>query len=313
MSILIIGGTGELGRNVVAAAEANWKGEIIATYRTTSPPLPTIQPNRVTWHSLDCSDHAEVRTFLLSISKLDTIAYCAVPKGSNANAKESSTLREGIVSDVVHCAEAAALMGARFIAISTDLVFDGTRPESESYTEDDSANAINVYGKYKTEMESKLLSLSGNIVIARTSLILSLERSKNGEWTSGKGIQFLVDCLKGKFGQIDIFTDERRSMSFADDLGRGVLELCDRECAFERGVIHLSADECTDRWELTKLLAKLLSLDDGIEKYARAGLSKNSGLKGRPLNCELSSTLRKSTLKTNIRGLSERFADLLNK
>lgn len=300
-TLIIIGGTGELGRKVVSAADSSgdtgWKGDIIATFRSSIPPNSS---DRVLWYSLDCSDHKAVRALIASQAKLGTVIYCAIPKGGNAASKNNDALRRGIVDDVVHCAESVALVGARFIAISTDLVFDGKIGGDDVYDETSPPCPLNAYGEYKTEMENKLLSLSGNIAIARTSLILTMEK----EGYYGKGVQFIVDCISGKHGEIELFTDEIRNMSFADDLGKALVELGSEGCG-HTGLIHVASGENTTRWELAKLIAKCLGMEHLLGKYAKSGLSSESGLV-RPLNCSLSTKLCSAVLKTPIDGISKR-------
>lgn len=300
-TLIIIGGTGELGRKAVAAAESSdnsgWKGDIIATFCSSVPPTMS---KRVKWINLDCSDHKAVRALIASQEKLSTVLYCAIPKGGNAASKGNDSLKRGVIDDVVHCAESVALVGARFIAVSTDLVFDGKIKEGYTYDETSSPCPINAYGEYKVEMEKKLLSVSGNIAIARTSLILTLD--DDGYY--GKGLQFVVDCINGKHGEIELFTDEIRNMSFSDDLGRALIELANEACEHV-GIIHVVSDESTNRWELAKLVAKRLNLEDMLGKYAKSGLSVKSGLE-RPLNCSLSTKLKSTVLKTRIEGISQR-------
>lgn len=310
-TLLVIGGTGELGSKVVAAAEATdgsgWTGDIIATYHNS---MPEREPgSRVIWQSLDVSDHRAVRDLLMEPAHLSSVVYCAIPRGGNANAKYSDVLHNGIVADVEHCAESVAMLGARFIAISTDLVFDGKRPVDSSsktggYTEQCTALPINPYGEYKTEMERRLLAISGDIVIARTSLILTFDKDDAGK--CGKGVKFVIDCIHGKHGSIELFTDERRNMSFADDLGKALVELADGARCKHQGLIHLVADECSNRWELALLIAKQMKVEHLVGKHVTSGLSAESGLKNRPLNCELSTKLRASVLNTPIRGITER-------
>lgn len=299
-TLIIIGATGELGRKTVEAACAEdgtgWHGEIIATYYSSAPKSLC---SRVKWQKLDCSDHKEVRTLLASQASLGAVAYCAVPKHGGAAGKGGQAVRTGIVDDVVNAAEAVVMLGARFVAISTDLVFDGNIPAGDLYNEKSTTCPPNPYGKYKVDMEERLSGLSGKVVIARTSLILTLD-----EDYTGKGVQFVVDCMDGKHGEIEIFTDELRNMSFSDDLGKAIVELAKAECSHV-GVVHMVSDDITNRWELAKLLARKLGKEHMLGKYAKSGLSAKSGL-NRPLNCGLSTKLVKSVLKTRIRGVSER-------
>eukprot|EP00177_Eucheuma_denticulatum_P005734 GFKZ01010453.1.p1 GENE.GFKZ01010453.1~~GFKZ01010453.1.p1 ORF type:complete len:307 (-),score=42.05 GFKZ01010453.1:387-1307(-) len=301
-TLIIIGGTGELGRKTVEAAqsadETGWPGNIIATYHNSPPPH---YHSRVTWMPLDCSDQKAVRSLIASQNALGAVIYCAVPKHGGAAGKGGDSVRVGIVDDVVNCAEACVMVGARFVAVSTDLVYDGRLPVGQRYCEGSLPAPINAYGRYKVEMEDRLGRLSGSVVIARTSLILTMD--KGGDY--GKGVRFVVDCLEGKHGEIEIFTDELRNMSFADELGLALVELAKKDCPLKGGVINLVSDEVTTRWELAKRVAAKLGMEDKLGGVVKSGLSAKSGL-DRPLNCALSTELRSRVLKTNIRGLSER-------
>ncbi len=308
-ALLVIGGTGELGSATViaACAEGGWDGAVYATYRT-APPNAALKSaaGRAEWIHLDCTEHKEVRSLLASASRrIVAVVYCAVPKHRGANESGAApSVRAGIVDDVVAAAEAAAMCGARFVAVSTDLVFDGNLPAGELYKVDSPLSPSNAYGKFKADMERQLKNISSGIVIARSSLILSLKDDSVEGSTHGKAIRFVLSAINGDHGQIELFEDELRCMSFADDLGAALVELASPECTHS-GVIHIVSDEVTNRWELAKKLARKYGLDDKIGKFATCGLSKESGL-NRPLNCALDSELTRKVLKTKIRGISER-------
>ena len=297
---MIIGGTGELGRKVVDAAiseeESGWSGNVIATYFSNAPHkfCPRIQ-----WRKLDCSDHKSVRELVISNHDLACVLYCAVPRHRGANEKKNDRVQAGIVDDVMNAAEAVVMVGAKFVAVSTDLVFDGKIETGERYDEKSRTSPPNPYGVYKAMMEKRLMQLSGKIIIARTSLILTLD-----EGYVGKGMQFVLDCVNGKHGEIELFTDEWRNMSFSDDLGRAMVELGKPSCSHV-GLIHMVSDEVTNRWELANLLVNRMGMQEKLGKFAKSGLSSESGL-NRPLNCALSTELRKNVIKTPIRGITER-------
>lgn len=305
-SLLIVGGSGELGRATVVAACASggWEGKVCATYRSGLP-QDLEGTKKVEWVHLDCSDHKEMRAVLASSRRIASVIYCAVPKHRGANAGDDVVVRNGIVEDVAAAAEAAAMCGARFVAVSTDLVYDGKLPAGELYPIDAPTCPIGAYGRYKVEMEKRLADISGSIVIARSSLILTLGDEKRN-MKPGKAIQFVLDAIEGKHGKIELFEDELRCMSFADDLGAALVEIASPDSNVT-GIVNLVSDEVANRWMLAKLLAKKYSLTDKIDcgQYAVSGLSKDSGL-NRPLNCALDSTQTKDKLKTKIRGISER-------
>lgn len=303
-TLLIVGGSGELGTQTVRAASSTWNGEVLATYFRSEPSAEALALDRVKWTQLDCGDHKAMRALIRDTAGLSAVVYCAVPKHGGAAGAGGDTIRNGIVEDVVAAAEAGVMVGARFVAVSTDLVFDGKLEAGRAYDEDAATCPPNPYGKYKEEMERRVLEMAGAVVVARTSLILTV----GGDGAPhGKGVQFVMDAISGKLGEIELFTDELRNMSFSDDLGGALVELAARDCPWRRGAIHVASDEPTNRWELAQLLARRFGHAQLLGVHARSGLSARSGL-DRPLNCALATARCRAVLRTRIRGVSERLA-----
>lgn len=320
--ILVVGGVGELGFEVVKAAQAvscalGPISGVIATYHRTQPTISERTATAgVTWAALDCSNHIAVRDLLANMGAICSIIYCAVPKHGGASGKGSEEIRAGIVDDVVSMATMAAKAGRRFVALSTDLVYDGRLPAGQRYSESDPPSPTNAYAHAKVEMEKKLLEIEASICIARTSLILTLGDVVGMETSSvrpghGKGIRFVLEALEGtlpgKTGAVEMFTDELRCMSFSDDLAVALVHLAQPSCSF-RGIVHLVSDEVANRYDLACRLAKFSGLENEIGRTVKAGLSAESGM-DRPLNCSLRSDLLTVLLKGSgkrVRGLSER-------
>ncbi|GJQ08329.1 hypothetical protein GpartN1_g120.t1 [Galdieria partita] len=294
--LLIVGATGELGSATIQATSHSpfWKDKkIYATYfrhvpTSTHPLYPLAE-----WNFLDLCDHEKVRRFLLEISPTSVIC-CSVPTHQGASSQSSDFLRQGIVENVVALAEASKLIGARFIAISTDQVFDGNL-KTGRYKEDDPVHPTNPYASYKAEMEEQLLSLGGDILICRTSLILTLN-------PPGKAIRFILDALEPE-SEIELFTDELRNMSFSEDLGSALCEVSVPQHP-ARGLLHLCSDEPVSRYDLALKLVPYFGKDEKNIKTAKSAASKQF----RPLNLSLDNSKAKSLLQTEIRGISKRLA-----
>jgi dTDP-4-dehydrorhamnose reductase len=313
MNLLVIGGCGELGWEVVRAAqESALVATCVATYRHTEPTDAERRATpRVKWVHLDCGDHAAARD-VLAASNASAVIYCAVPKHGGANSKGGDAIRSGIVDDVANLATVAR-PAVRFLALSTDLVYDGKLAVGKRYGEDDPVSPTSVYAQAKADLEARLAGMP-NVCVARTSLILTLGGPDlPGRTAPGKGVQFVLDALEGvlpgQSGAFDMFTDEMRCMSFSDDLAAALVQLASPGCP-HRGIVHLVSDEVTTRYELACRLADRFGKRDAIGKTVRAGLSAESGM-NRPLNCALRSDLLRTLLKPSgvrLRGLSERSA-----
>ena len=170
-------------------------------------------------------------------------------------------------------AVAAATVGARLVHISTDVVFDGTKPEP--YTEEDEPNPLDDYGRSKLEAERRVLELHPDALVVRTSLLV-------GRREPGRAEQAVLDAARGE-GEIVFFEDEWRSPVLVSELAAGLLELVETDA---RGILHLAGAEPMNRYELACQVAAAHGLPT---MRLRRGSFAESGLV-RPANCVLDSS-----------------------
>src|SRR5262245_11844259 len=127
MRVLITGAEGQLGRELQGAFEAH---DVIAVSRS----------------ALDVTDRAAVAmavTALVPDAVVHTAAFTAV------DACETDVDRAYTVNTLGtrHVAESAHRVGAHLVYLSTDYVFDGTKPTP--YDEWDTPKPLSVYGQSK--------------------------------------------------------------------------------------------------------------------------------------------------------------------
>uniref|UniRef100_A0A6B2LAZ2 RmlD-like substrate binding domain-containing protein n=1 Tax=Arcella intermedia TaxID=1963864 RepID=A0A6B2LAZ2_9EUKA len=285
--MLVIGGCGELGSAIVrACSSSKYNFEAFATYHSKPPPEGE---GKVRWVRLDCGDHGAVEGVLESV-RPTAIIYAAVPNHGGAAGLGGAGVRKGIVDDVVFTARRSNQSNSvRFLAISTDQVFDGK--SASLYSETSAKNPTNPYATYKSEMEDELLALKlPDLVICRTSLILTLD-------PPGKAISFVLSALKGQ-SQVTLYTDELRNMSWSGDLAQALLDLSFHEHSRQlKGIVHLAAGEITDRYHLALQLGQLYGMETDKVK---PGLSALSGT-NRPLDLSMDTTLLKQWLPQGTR------------
>ncbi len=115
---------------------------------------------------------------------LNAAAYTAVDRAESEPevARRVNALAPGVL------AESARQVGAAFVHISTDYVFDGSK--GAPYTEEDPPHPLSVYGQTKWEGEQAVQQAGGAYLILRTSWVYSLRREsfvhKVLEWARQK-------------------------------------------------------------------------------------------------------------------------------
>jgi dTDP-4-dehydrorhamnose reductase len=144
-------------------------------------------------------------------------------------------------------AAAAAKLGARFVFISTDLVFDG---KTGHYKETDRPAPLLAYGAIKLDAELHVRSEHPSAVVLRASLFV-------GE--SGVMMRPSYECEALVRGQpVTLFRDEWRSPTHVDDVARAAWDLAALDVG---GTFHVAGPDRLTRLELGKVLCALFHLD----------------------------------------------------
>lgn len=122
--------------------------------------------------------------------------------------------------------------GAAFVYVSTDYVFDGSKPGP--YVEEDPPAPINAYGRSKLAGEEAARGEAGRCLVVRTS------------WLYGPGGRNFVDTIADRLSRgviPEVVTDQRGSPTYVRDLARGIERLL---CVKATGIVHV-----TNRGETT--------------------------------------------------------------
>jgi dTDP-4-dehydrorhamnose reductase len=180
-------------------------------------------------------------------------------------------------SDVIvrgTAAVAEAAKGKRFVHLSSDIVFDGTRGR---YTESDPPSPINEYGRAKAEAERLAVELHGAPTLVRTSLIYGGAEPGPQERLAQSATRF--------------FVDEFRSPVQVTDLALAILEVLGLEV---QGPLHIAGADDISRYDLAVLL--------GADPASIEGVPTTPD---RCPNVTLDSSHAASLLATRVRGVYE--------
>ncbi|HCK02687.1 MAG TPA: dTDP-4-dehydrorhamnose reductase [Serratia grimesii] len=161
---------------------------------------------------------------------VNAAAYTAVDKA------ESEVDLAVLVNEIGprNLAEAANIIGARLVHVSTDYVFDGRT--SEPYLEIDATNPLGIYGKTKLDGEIAVTKAQSEAIIIRTAWVFS-------EY----GNNFLKTMLRlsKERDVLNIVSDQRGCPTYAGDIAHAIIALLKKNS--DGGIYHFTGS-CETSW-----------------------------------------------------------------
>jgi dTDP-4-dehydrorhamnose reductase len=266
--LLVSGGSGHLGGEVVRRARA-------AGWDVTGTSFRTPGPAR-----LDVRDAAAVGALFADVAPGCVIHTAYLQDGPDAWATN--------VDGSANVATAAAARGARLIHVSTDLVFDGRA--GRPYTETDEPNPLLEYGRSKAAAEAAVAERHPAAAIVRTSLIYGGERLSGHE-------RRILDVADGR-ADLAFFTDELRCPVHVTDLADALLALAGTAHA---GPLHLAGADGVSRYEMACRVARAHGREAAhLRTTTSAGM-----LPERPRDCRLDCSRAAALLGRRLPGIRE--------
>ncbi len=148
-----------------------------------------------------------------------------------------------------YLAEAANIVGAHMVQVSTDYVFDGERG---MYSEDDEPNPIDHYGYSKLLGERKVMSATKSYCIARTSVIFGWGREHRPNFAI-----WVLNCLRaGK--KFTVVTDQYASPTLNINLAEMIIEIIERKL---QGIYHTAGRDRINRYNMAIKIAEIFNLE----------------------------------------------------
>ena len=207
MKVLIFGAGGQVGRALQALAPA---GAVI-----------TAIDNDV----LDLTDSAAIAPYVRNVAPdliFNASGYTAVDK-----AESEADLSYAINATAPGAmAQAAAKIGARFIHISTDFVFDGKA--LLPYPPDAPTRPLSVYGASKAAGEAAVAAAGGNALTVRTAWVYS---------AGGANFVNTMLNLMASRDSISVVADQIGTPTHADSLARALWALAATD---QTGIVHFT-------------------------------------------------------------------------
>lgn len=211
VKLLVTGAAGLLGRHVAAACR------------------PAYHVIALTRRDLDISDAAAVAD-RLQHHRPAVVVNCAAMTNVDACETDRAGAFRHNADGPRHLAQAAHRIGAYFIHISTDYVFDGT--QTTPYHVTDTPNPISVYGASKLAGERAVREVSPAFAVVRVAGLFG---------RGGKNFASVIGDLLTRPGVVKGITDNRILPSYAADVALYLRCLADARAG---GLFHaVSAGE----------------------------------------------------------------------
>jgi dTDP-4-dehydrorhamnose reductase len=193
MDVLLLGGSGQLGRHLEASAPAAVRLSIPAR------------------HELDLTSERSLANGLDALAPdlvINAAAFTAVDRAEAEPEAAFAVNAEG----PRRLARQLAAGGCRLIQLSTDFVFDGSSPAP--YRPDDPPAPLNVYGASKLAGERAVLEQLGErALVVRTSWLYSAHRSNF--------VRTMLRAL-GERDEVRVVTDQVGSPTWAANLAAAI-------------------------------------------------------------------------------------------
>jgi dTDP-4-dehydrorhamnose reductase len=213
MKIVIIGAGGQLGSDCCNLLSTD--------HQTIGCDLPRI----------DIGNKESVDTYL-NETRPEVIVNCAAYTAVDACETELDLSWKINAEGPKFIAQAADRLGSRLIHISTDYVFDGTKPAPQAYFETDAPNPLSQYGRSKLAGEQAVADSCANHVILRTAWLYS-----------AYGKNFLKTMLKLALGnpqrQLKVVDDQYGSLTWSFTLTQHIRRLLHSDLT---GILHATSE-----------------------------------------------------------------------
>ena len=241
--ILITGASGLLGINLAMEAMREYEVFGVDRGKLKSPPFPISKANFFDSNAFVPALDAAQPDWVINCAALANLEEC------ERHPDQARILNTDLPRDL---ATACAQRNIKFIHLSTDAVFDGTR-EGE-YTESDEPNPQGVYSQTKLDGENAVQEVNPQAIIARVNFF---GWSLGGRRSLG---EFFVNNLsEGK--NVNGFTDVIFCPMWVNHLAQTLIEMLEKDL---HGLYHVVGAQAMSKYQFGVEVARRFGLRSSL-------------------------------------------------
>lgn len=193
--------------------------------------------------SMDITDTAAMTSILERELPEVVIHTAAMTQVDDCEFKREACVALNVTA-VEELAKLSSTLGFHMVHVSTDFIFDGTKP---MYVESDEANPLSYYGWSKLEGEKRVIEYANSYSILRTVLVFGkvadMSRTNIVLWAHG--------TLKNQ-KSANVVTDQFRTPTLAEDLAMGCYLAASKRA---RGIFNIAGKDYMSVIELVERVA----------------------------------------------------------
>ncbi len=281
MKYLITGGSGQLGYDIIRELKNRNRNDFLAP----------------TGSEMDITNKKLVEDVILNY-KPDVIFHCAAYTAVDKAEDDRDTCYEVNVNGTKNIVDAAKMVNAKVVYISTDYVFDGTK--DGIYDVNDDTNPINYYGYTKLAGEKEVEKLDDYLIV-RISWVFGI---------NGKNfIKTMLNLAESK-DKLSVVCDQIGSPTYTEDLSKLLLDMVDNN---KNGLFFATNEEYCSWYDFAKYIFEINNINIKLDKV----LSEDyKTIAKRPMNSRLSKDkLDRENLQRlpSWKDATERFCKILKK
>lgn len=244
MRVLVTGGSGLLGAEIVRQLQQTGADEVFAGYNEHTPRAGNLI-------HLDLTRIQDISTIIQKVRPNVILHTAAVTDVDLCEQKpELANLVNGEATKRI--GEAAGTLNSYVVYVSTDYVFDG---KTGSYREDAAPHPVNLYGESKLLGEMTLKESGTRHCIARTSVVYGCGREHRSNFA-----KWVLKQLQSR-QPVRVLKDHFASPTLNQNLAGMLIETAMKRL---EGTIHLAGATRIDRYNFALQIAQAFGLDQSL-------------------------------------------------
>jgi dTDP-4-dehydrorhamnose reductase len=267
LRVFITGANGMLGQRIVEFYSGINKIELLASSVESKS-----FSNGTEYVSCDISDRERIKKIIYDFCP-DYIVNTAAFTNVDLSEKQREQTWKANVKGVEFITEAARVIDAHIIHISSDYIFDG---KEGPYDENAIPNPLGYYGRTKLASEN-VLKIGGVIyTIVRTNVLYGFALNSRPDF-----VRWLVSELRIG-NKVNIVDDQINNPTFIEDLVQGINKILEFK---KPGTYNIGGKEFLSRYNFAELIAGFFNLNEKLiipvktkELHQLAKRPLNSGL-----------------------------------